>query len=282
MRFGEMHFRNPWHKDFSYFLKKNVGDLRDDDNVVKMVGLLFSGRRFDGLRGNYWQQIQKVLPETLSSRLVQTILDSDRSLGAVFRALVIECTRIRGYNRCLIKFPVYPLYVDFLVDYFPNARILHITRDPRATAASKTSDPGGAVHWNSAYPWAKGLLPYAMKLFVVIQYIMVSRIHNRMVNNPQYRLFHYEDLLYDPEGSIHSMCDYLAIRYMDSFLNPKAGQPSSITGEIRNGFDVASAARWRSRLSARETSLITWMTRRAMLRVGFDPETHPVYRDVKG
>ena len=278
MRFGEMHFLNPWHRDFRYFLKQNVGDLRKDANVIRMLDLLFSGQKYEGLRGNYWEQIQGVKPDLLKNNLKKSILESDRSLGAIFKALIIESTRIRGYHRCLIKFPVYVNHLDELFEWFPDAPVVHITRDPRGTAASKTSDPGGTAKRIREFPALKGVISMVMTMFVVIQYIWTSYSHIKAAHHQRYALYRYEDLLHDPETTITKLCNHIGIQFTNALLNPNSGQPSSLTGEIRGGFDRKSALHWELRLSPSQAKIILFLTKAAMRRLGYNPSKHPIYQ----
>lgn len=277
MRFGEMHFLNPWHRDFRYFLRKEIGDLSNNGAVDLLADKLFSGNQWEGLRGNYWEQIQKKQPEVLKQHIRESLLASDRSLASIFRIVVDESARIRGYTRCLIKFPVYFSYLGLLKRWYPNARIIHITRDPRATAISKTSDPGGTLKRLIKYPRIRIAIQYVMKIFVIVQYVWSSRVHKRFKDSNNYALFHYEDLLSDPEKTIRELCEFAGLKFNSNMLNPQKGQPSSITGRRKDGFDKSSAARWMKVLSPAEASIITLLTRASMRRLEYNPDTHPVY-----
>jgi hypothetical protein len=61
-------------------------------------------------------------------------------------------------------------------------------------------------------------------------------------------------------------------------LQPKLGQPSSITGVRRGGIDARGVAKWKEVLSSTEVKVITRMTEGGRSRYGFDPESHVVYQ----
>lgn len=279
LRFGEMHYLNPWHPDFRTFLREQTEDLTRDDNVHSMVDKLFTERQWRGLRGNYWEQIREINPDLIRERIRQGVLGSNRTLGDIFNVLVKESAEIRGYNRCLIKFPVYPIYLDKLRSWYPNAKIVHIIRDPRATALSKTNDPGGTGKRIKKYPWAAYPIKQGMKLFVAVQYLWTSRIHSSFKDDNNYALFKYEDLVMEPEAVINDLCEFLGLEYTDKMLDPKEGQPSSITGQQRRGIDPSSALRWKSKMSPWEARLLEWITQSGMRRFGYDARNHSIFRE---
>lgn len=271
-----MHYYSLLHPDFRTFLSTEIGTLKSESDVDLLLDKLFSGKSFKGLRGNYWEQITRIEPDVLKERIRTSILQSDRTNGSIFKILVNESTKIRGYDRCLIKFPVYVNYFDSLRCWFPDAKVIHITRDPRAIAMSKKNDPGGTVKRTSKHPYLRPIIGPAVSLLVVVQYYWASRVHARSRNDENYVLFKYEDLLGDPKATIKTLCDFAGIQFSESMLQPKAGQPSSVTGERRPGVDAHSSALWKSRMGRFEKAAITLLTKGSMQRFGYRPETSDV------
>jgi Sulfotransferase family len=266
--FDEMHYLSPFRKDFRYVIKNKVGDLRSDDNVRKMVDLLFSETSVDGIRGGFWVEI-KGRKQKLKPILSMRILESDRSLGSIFRILIVESTRAFGYNHCLVKFPVHFAYAKQLRAWFPKAKIIQITRDPRATAVSKSSDSGGTERLVKKHPGYKKGIIIASKVYVILQYIWSSYIHQKMQATKDYELFSFEELLFKPEHTLRKLCGFLEIEYTDAMLNPSKGQPSSITGQFYKGLNAEAAIRWRNKMPKRESNFIHFLTKQSMARLGY-------------
>lgn len=276
--FREMHFLSPWRKDFRYFQRKFAGDISVDSELMKLVDALMERDNTTCLKGNFWIQLGKVEPDRLAENIYNRLRPTDRSLGEIFCALVEESCIVRGYSRCMVKFPVYVSQMDRLRCWYPKAPIVHITRDPRAIAASKTNDPGGTGGLITKWPWMKYPLRVASELFVVLQYNLASVTHQKNLNDDHYQLFYYEDLMTDPEATTRKLCQFAGLQWSESMLQPKLAQPSSITGVRRGGIDAKSVARWREALSSAEIQFITRMTRTARSRYGFDPDSHVAYR----
>jgi len=275
--FHEMHFLDTRHKDFRYFLSRSVGDLSVDGNVRKMVDLLFSPETIPGIQGTFWRGIRRFGDPALEGRIAYGIQRSDRSLGSIFSTIIEQITEHRGYDRCFVKFPVWLEFVPRLVEWYPDCRILHITRDPRAIAVSaKYYSKGRGGELIARHPRFSWAIQKARMMYVTDQYIKASRLHQQFRDMDNYTLFLYEDLLHDPEATVRRVCEIAGIEFSQKLLSPHGEEPSSITGERAGGFDRTAASRWEKVITPFEKRAITALTRTSMDRFGYDPENHPI------
>jgi Sulfotransferase family len=272
------------HKDFCWFLKHCVGDLSVEQNVDKMVKLCFARQSLPGLDSTFWrfENIRAADDPQLKREISCRVKQSDRSLGVIARILIEEITRFSGCDRACVKFPVDIGHIPELLAWFPGCRIMHITRDPRALAMSKTNDPSGTAIRVRQHPRLTWLIQKLSVWFVIAQYRRTARLHRRFRHLPNYRLFRYEDLLAEPEKTLRSLCEFIDVAFTQELLHPEAGvhlhQPSSLTGKQKKSFDPAAAVRWQQVIPAFDKWLITSLTKRSMRRLGYNPETHPIFR----
>jgi hypothetical protein len=272
------------HKDFGYFLKTVVGDLSIDENVDKMVELCFARKNTPGLDSTFWrfENIKAASDPELKREISRRIKKSDRSLGAVARIFIDEITRFSGCERACVKFPVDVGHIPELLAWFPDCKIMHITRDTRAMAMSKTNDPSGTAIKALQHPRLAWVIRKVSAWFVIAQYRRTARIHRRFRHLSNYRLFRYEDLLAEPGKTVRILCQFIEAEFTDSLLHPERGvhqhQPSSLTGKQQKAFDVSAAVRWQNVIPAFDKWLITILSRRSMETLGYDPGTHPVFR----
>jgi hypothetical protein len=270
-KFTEVHLLSVWHRDFRYILKNKVGDLSQNSNITGLIEVMFSRDHKIDPKNTiwFWRQIRSLERMGLKEALYKRIIASDdRDIGSIFKILIEEATRCQGSNRAVVKFPVYPAYLGELIKWWPDARIVHISRDPRALAASKSNDPGGVATLKSRHPWTKHFLPFIFRYFTILQYIWISHIHKRFKDSPNYHLFLYEDLVSNPDKVIQKLCDFCELDFDESMLKPSAGQASSITGQKASGFDKSRANGWKETLSPRESKFIELITRSSMHRYG--------------
>lgn len=281
-RIGGMLFLTPWRKDFRYFLRNHVGDLSIEKNNQEMINLIFSHNTIPGLTAPFFRrEIKNVNHPHLKKLLYRRILHSDKSLGSIFKILIEEITTYRDHKRCCVKFPVYVNQLPKLFQWYPNSKIIHITRDPRAIALSKTNDISGTRKKIEKYPHLSFFIKKITIFFVIIQYIWTSKLHWKYKNNHNYALFRYEDLLSEPEKVIKKLCKFTGIDFVPEMLEPQKGkekgQSSSLTGKPQKGFDKNAAHRWVNRMSTFDKTLVTLLTKRSMKRFGYDPKNHPVF-----
>ena len=272
------------HKNFKYFLETQVGDLSVDKNVDRMVEMCFSKQSVPGLDATFWrfENIDAVWDPELKREISSEIKRSDRTLGSIARILIEKITEFSGCERACVKFPVDVGHVPELVAWFPDCKIVHITRDPRAMAMSKTNDPSGTAIRVLQHPRLGWLIRKLTVWFVIAQYRRTSLQHVQFKHFPNYRLFRYEDLLADPEMVVQTLCEFIDVDYTEDLLHPERGrhehQRSSLTGKQRKAFDADAAIRWQTLIPSFDKWLITTLTKRSMQRFEYDPEVHPIFR----
>jgi hypothetical protein len=284
-RLAEMHFLNPWHKDFRHFLKKSIKDLSNEQEIKNLIDLIFSPQNIHGIYGAFWrfENIQAVNNPDFKKEITRKIIASDKSLGSIFKIILEEITRFSGYNRFCVKFPVYVNYIPELLTWYPDCKIIHVTRDPRAIAMSKTNDPGGTAITLTKFPWLKYFIRKIKIIFVVIQYIWASKLHLKYSESKNYALFKHEDLLEDPLKAVKELCEFIEIDFDPKMLELDKGrhdhQPSSLTNKKKRNIDRRAALRWTSIITPFEEKMINYLTQSSMKRYNFDPINHPIYRN---
>ena len=288
LRLAEPRFLGaPRQKDFNFFLRTQVGDLSQDAHVLKMVELCFSKNTVPGLEGHFWRFLKNPVVDDpqFREKVVERIKMSDRSIGAIARIVLEELTAFSGCTQACVKFPIDIRHLAPLLRWFPNCRIVHITRDPRALAMSKYNDPSGTALRIKQHPQLAWFIRRAVLLLVISQYRLSAQVHQKFRGRPNYRLFRYEDLLAEPERVLRELCEFTGIQFQEEMLEPQKGehehQPSSLTGKQQKAFDITAAVRWRTVISPLDNLVTLALTKGSMRRLGYDPKTHPIFRHAR-
>ncbi len=274
-------------KDFRYFLKSHAAELNNDEGVDTVVERCFANKGYPGLEGAFWRfgRVKAAADPALHKAVAEKIKTSDRSVGAICRIFIEEITRFSGHERACVKFPVDSEHIPELIRWFPDCRVIHITRDPRALAMSKSNDPSGTALKILGHPRLAWVIRKFAAWHVIRQYRRSAILHSTCSGLPSYRLFRYEDLLAEPKRVLQELCEFAEIEFVPEMLEPEKGQhdhqPSSLTGKQQKSFDPRAAIRWMSVISRFDRWLISSFTRTSMTRLGYDPRSHPIFDSVR-
>lgn len=139
--------------------------------------------------------------------------DVDTEAARRFLALIDAHQRWHGKPRFLTKYTGWPRFA-FLRGLRPDARLLYIDRDPRATVASYVKqkwwfrrDPQGLA----AMSWQQRLEFYARK------YLDYYAAKGGFVAGRDYIQLHYEKLVADPIAAMRTLCEQVGLTFSDKF-----------------------------------------------------------------
>ncbi len=120
------------------------------------------------------------------------------SVRDVIAGIFEHNARGMGKARWGDKTPYYALHLDKLIDWWPDARIIHLVRDGRDVALSLF----GRKHDFSAYN-----VYYAAQYWQ--KYVDVCREQGRRLPAGQYLELRYEDVLNDQAAAMRTVCDFI-------------------------------------------------------------------------
>lgn len=230
--FGELHYF-----DQILQIRRLVSSLEDDTSLDKLLELM---QNVD----NY-----KYIPEAdefFRSVRERFQREENRSYENFFRCVLEEYARGQGAGRFGEKTPTNIRYLDRLLGIFPNAKIIHIIRDPRSVVASSISMP-----WT-----ANDAVVNAMKWKCDILY---SRSFARPESS--YMEVRYEDIVFDTENRLRKICTFLGEDYDDAMVEFYKTSESYIRNEpwkerTHRPIDDAAIDRWRRDLSEPQIFLV--------------------------
>lgn len=188
------------------------------------------------------------------------------SYADVFSAVMKAKAKQFGKVRFGDKTPYDAAYVGRMLDDYPDARIVHIMRDPRATVASL-----------ARMPWAPSSLGM-VNLFAIAQVQAVYRFRDRI---HEVRL---EDLVQDPKEEMSKILDFVGEEWDDKVLDHVQYAPADappypwLAGahEARKG----PSDSWKKALTPSWIRIIEGTQRKIMERYGYtraDLENEPSF-----
>ena len=156
-------------------------------------------------------------------------------------------------------------------ELYPEGKILHIIRDPRAVLASwkKLSSIPNNAYLNAIFNWIDSA-NYAQKYTVMDP------------SSEKYKCVKYEDIMMEPESNIRDICEFLELEFDPKMLMPDIwGEELTKTkvvsiprsahdGPNVVGFSTKRISNWKNSLPEQDINLVDFLCDRQMDHFGYD------------
>lgn len=235
---------------WTYFYGR-FGDLADDASLDRCLAVMRRYRRH-----------RKLDPDW--DRLRADFIGGERNYGRLFALLQEQHARRLGRPRWGDKSLHTERYANLVFEHFPDARIIHMIRDPRDRYASVLKRwkrvRGGAGASTAAW-------------------VASARLgeQNRRRHPDGYRLLRYEDLAQEPEASMRAICDFIGEPFEPRMMAMEgaadfreSGGNSSYERFAQGTISTASIGRYRSVLDATDIAFIEAEAAAEMERHGYE------------
>lgn len=224
---GESHFFIPLYRAAGRF-----GDLSRLENIKSVLAAMYkqSAEFLDtDLHG------LKFDIDTVATELHK---QGRRTMQAIIAGLFELNARGEGKARWGDKTPYYVLHLSKLLEWFPDAQIIHIIRDGRDVALSLFARRDDFGVYNTHF---------AAKYWQ--QYVEVGREQGARLNPRQYLEVRYEDVVHDQKQSLQRICAFLAEEYSDSLLEYRKAGMAGKTPLLQKPVQADNAEKWRKVMS---------------------------------
>lgn len=186
----------------------------------------------------------------------------DRSLtpDRIYSEFLRREAEASGASVAVEQTPAYALYIKELLELFPEARFVHMIRDPRAVLSSQRSkwrrriyDKTGSGFtwfetlraWTNYHPWTTAKLWKAAVASVAA-----------VGNHPRVKTVSFESLADDPNAVISDLCGFLNLAFEpEMLLVPKKGSSFSVGGGTLGIDSSIARSSWRSTLPRADISI---------------------------
>lgn len=160
------------------------------------------------------------------------------------------------------KTPYNEWYVEDMFSFWPQAKCIHIIRDPRDNYLSyRRKHP----HWSPEF-FAENWNRFALQ----------GLENQRTIGDDQYLIIRYEDLVKSPQESIRTLIDFLAIDYHEILLKPtrvgKSWWGNSMFNDKFQEISDDPVGRWHGNLSSLAAGIIMAKSGEGMSAFGYDYE----------
>jgi len=176
----------------------------------------------------------------------------------------------------LEKTPTNEFYLQQIVKLYPQAKFIHLLRDPRSIIASiqklekEKSQSKGFVFS------LKKLVYFFYHLIRIKRSFSLAFKNQAMIGKENYLVVSYEELVKQSEKTVKRVADFLKIKYLPILLKPTTAGRSMIAnsawnkGRVKGRINQQSLRQWEKELSKIELSLINLIVGRVGSSWGYD------------
>ncbi len=243
---GEIHYF-----DRIVRLKQHVADLSTRENRDRFFAMLPRVEGMDYL-ADLEAQLDAVRP--------QLEAHEEPSYELFYRMLMESYARSESASRFGDKSLEHVRHLDRLVELFPDAKIIHLVRDPRAVVESMLRMPWAPddVVANSS--------KWRVNVWAAARFAQSS---DRMLET------RYEDLVTAPERELRRICEFLKEDYDPRMLQYHKTAGTYIRNEpwkqgTTSPVTRSTVEQWRERVPPRRIALIESIAGRLMTRYGYE------------
>ena len=240
---------------FRYFYGR-YGDLGDPENFEQCLDKMI-----------HYKRIVKLNPDP--ERIRSEFQEGEKTYGRLFALFHEHNAKRDGKNRWGDKSLYIERFFHNIIKEYPDAKILHMMRDPRdryASVKNRYENDRGRVGAATGKWW------YSAKL-----------ANQHMIDYPgNYSIVTYEELVKEPEKTLKEVCEFIDVEYSPQMITMR-GAPKLREMGGNSSFDrfepgeisTKSVGRYQSVLTKYETAFIQNYAARFMKKFGYsldDPE----------
>ena len=241
-------------------VKKHIKHLvpaDTDDKLRQLSKILKSGKIFGMLWINWAEQIDL-------DKVMENFAKTDRALRDLFDQIIKEYARGKGASRGGEKTPSHLFHVGTLVDWFPECRVIHILRDPRALLLSEMNKD-----IKPDYFFTKSNPMYNVGLFfwVAVGWWLAIHLHERYEKKypENYMMLKNESLVLNPEAKVKAICDFIGIDWKEDM----AELPPMVNTSFQGDTSHNPMERWKTLLPKKYVFLLNLTLRRHLKKHGY-------------
>lgn len=211
-----------------------------------------------------------------AEKLVEQLQPEQCTAAGVFAEALGQLSTEAGKEMTCEQTPRNIFYAQRILDAFPNARVIHMIRDPRAVLASQKN------RWRLRRLGGKHIpLSEAIRTWFNYHPVTMCRLWVnaseaalRLLEHPRFMILRFEDLVEDPERYVRKLCDFVGVKFEpDMLVVPQWGSSNVPRRLEKQGISTEMLHQWEEVLTDGEVLVTEIMTRPLMGRFSYKPNS---------
>ena len=197
-----------------------------------------------------------------------------QDVGQVVSALLCSFSDVYSFSKepswMVAKETSVEIYAQEIMEMFPNARMLHLVRDPRDNFSALKA---GVEDYYSRFGEDEKITLFSLLNRLGIG-LRAGKINEKKFGASRYRILKFEDLVEDLECEMRSLSQWLGIEYEDVLLKPtKFGSDTdgnNFEGKKFSTVSTDNVGAWRQRITDNEAQIIEFHMAEMMGAYGYE------------
>lgn len=252
MVFDEMNLFEPFRSET---LDRLLGNsIKSPQDLIKAI-------ENKKIYGTFWKDFNKanISKEELLSELEQL---EQFDLQSIIKSILNILQRRSNKVYSGIKYPIHYSKVSLLKEWFPDSKIIFLTRNPHAIIASKLNDPASRRRKEKSVV-NHFITHYFTLLYFCYEYNKSVKVFQK--NKDNLYLITYEDITSAPQETLEKLCEFCNLKFEEAMLSAD-GKPSS----YKNKSLLKDTERYKRVLSPFDQWLIKVLTDKSLKKFNTD------------
>jgi hypothetical protein len=177
---------------------------------------------------------------------------------------------VQACKGTLVKETSIEIYANHLFDWFPNARFIHLIRDPRDNYAALKS---GIASYYSQFDDDSNTVLHSLIERSTLG-MRLADINQERFGKERYHIVRFEDVLTEPRKSLGEVSEFLGISFDEKLLLPTLlgdeTRGNNFEGEDFSRLSSKNLGRWSERIAPEEAMIIEFHFHALMDRFGYE------------
>jgi hypothetical protein len=223
---------------------------------------------------DFWTDGPDAADIEMANTLVESLPATDKNAAVAYEYALAHLATTAGKRAACEQTPRNIFYAEKLLALYPDARMVHIVRDPRAVLASQKNRwqmrklGGRNVPWSEVIRLWFNYHPWTMSRL----WLRASQAALELEAHPRFRIVRFEDLVENPESLVHDLCDWLEIDFQANMLAvPQWGSSNIEHSSKQQGVSRAMLTQWQQVLTDAEIAVSERQTKAYLERFAYTP-----------
>lgn len=248
-----------------------VGELHFFDQIMRLRDTVpepLDSARIEPLRqGIFRCQAIKFVPEIepiLELALPRLAAAPNPSYAMLLGHLLAAFAELRRVTHVGEKTPTNIRYLNEIIELFPDARIIHILRDPRDSISSRIR-----------YPFTSSSVIFNTLLWKIEMIYGLDFAADPATGPERYMEIRYEALVADPRAELARVVRFIGVDFAEAMLTGHERVDRVFKNEawkngVRQPVNTASVGAWQNRLTPAQAGLLEHVAGDYLTRTGYE------------